>query len=156
MHLPRVTTFGLLLYTSLLTCSTTWSLNTTLESQQSAIGKPNFLEIQQSFKPKLATIQSIISAKPSQQSATMTILRKYLRRELARKVNVCYRRFKRCSKQLSAAFCASPTSNLSFYVWARNMAKDIMEGQGDKYENVKCSPTLVKKLMLIDAKKKRA
>ena len=54
--------------------------------------------------------------------------------------SICFDRFQRCSQQLSATFRASSTKNLTFYIWARNVADNIMNGHGDKYHAVKCYP----------------
>ena len=59
------------------------------------------------------------------------------------KERVCYQRFQRCSEQLSAAFCASWTKNLTFYLWARNMAQEIMNGSEDGFRTIKCSLELL-------------
>ena len=62
------------------------------------------------------------------------------------KVQVCYSRYLRCSRKLSADFCASPTKRMAFYLWARRLAGDIMNGKQDNY-NVTCSPFFIRELL---------
>lgn len=130
----------------------------------------SFKNIRQQFKPYFQQVNKFVKAnvlseddgqhKTSGQTGanqaqktpmTISSLQMMLRNELKRKVNICYRRFMECSKQLSAAFCASSTKNITFYLWARNVAEDIMNGHGDddeRFAYVKCSPGLLKKFFI--------
>ena len=51
-----------------------------------------------------------------------------VRNELSHRINICHDRFQRCSEQLSRDFCASNSRKFSFYLWAKMLAKQIMEG----------------------------
>ena len=58
-------------------------------------------------------------------------------------VEVCYDRFKRCSSELSPAFCGGFGQNVSFYIWARQWADYLLQQSGS-HRNVKCSQGLLK------------
>ena len=61
------------------------------------------------------------------------------------KVHVCYNRYLRCSKKLSADLCASPTKRMAFYFWARRLANRLMNRR-DKY-NITCSPYFIREVV---------
>ena len=61
-------------------------------------------------------------------------------------VQVCYSRYLKCSRKLSNDLCASPTRRMAFYLWARRMAGEIMNGKQDNY-NVTCSPYFVREIL---------
>ena len=118
----------------------------------------SFREIQHEFKPLARRWEVIIqteSANKGRQSdskpkiSSLEMFKLKARQIFMRQVDICYRRFQRCSQQLSAAFCASSTKNITFYLWARNVADDIMNGHGnnDKAYDVKCSPALLRKFL---------
>ena len=90
-------------------------------------------------------VMSIIANPPSK---TTEKFKQFLTREFIRQANICLRRLKSCSKQLSPEFCASPTQNIAFYVWAREMALNIMGGAEDGQTKVKCSPLFIKAALL--------
>ena len=71
-----------------------------------------------------------------------------IQRELFQQFNVCYKRFQLCSSQLSPEFCAAPEMHLSFFFWARKLAKDIMGGAYDGHSGLKCSHVLVTDILL--------
>ena len=62
------------------------------------------------------------------------------------KVQVCYNRYKQCTKLLNADFCASPTGRATFYLWARRMGSKIMKGERDDF-NIKCSPRFTRAIL---------
>ena len=75
-------------------------------------------------------------------------LKQVVRREFTRKINICYQRFQRCSRQLSPSICSS-SGNLTFYIWARNIAKEIMNGLGDENNSkAMCTPEIVRQMVL--------
>ena len=79
--------------------------------------------------------------------------------EFIRTLAICYERFQYCSQKLSPTFCASPTRNLTFYIWARKIADDIMSGYGDSYKSVKCNPeqiTGLAKILKIESLQRRS
>ena len=67
---------------------------------------------------------------------------------------VCYDRFKRCEAEFTTQFCMSPDSNLTFYIWARRRATNILngagEGENEATKNVHCSTQFLRKIMLND------
>ena len=79
--------------------------------------------------------------------ARMAQMKMALRNAFLRTISICYDRFQRCSEQLSATFCASTTKNVTFYIWARTVADNIMNGQGDKNGDVKCYPAQIKAIV---------
>ena len=72
----------------------------------------------------------------------MQLLNK-VRREITQKINICFDRFKRCSETLSPQFCANYDKNLSFYLWAKKLANEIMEGT----DGMKCPDELLQKFL---------
>ena len=46
------------------------------------------------------------------------------------KVYICYKRFKQCAKLLNPEFCVSQNKRPSFYIWAKKIAGNIMNGSG--------------------------
>ena len=130
--------------------------------QSQCMKRMSFQDIRNEFKPKFDLWETIgqvqsntVEPKQSQPiSSRMSSLEMFklkARQIFMRQVDICYRRFQRCSQQLSAAFCASTTKSVTFYVWARNVAEDIMNGHGDddeRFAYVKCSPGLLKKFFI--------
>ena len=79
-------------------------------------------------------------------------LKMIVRRRFNRKIDICYERFERCSEQFSPTFCASSSQSIPFYIWARNIAKEIMNGYDDtssNTSNVSCSPEVVRQMVLL-------
>ena len=79
-------------------------------------------------------------------------LKMTVRRRFNRKIDICYERFQRCSEQFSPTFCASSPQSIPFYIWARNIAKEIMNGSDDTSSttsNVSCSPEVVRRMALL-------
>ena len=120
-----------------------------------------FREIQNQFKPYFKQMKQLVDTTKSvavseknevdaNSISSLEILKLKFRLAFKRQVNICYERFQRCSEQLSAAFCASSTKNITFYLWARNVAEEIMNGHSDdeKYPTVKCSPELLRNFLL--------
>ena len=61
---------------------------------------------------------------------------------------ICHRRYEKCSERFSGLFCISPLQNFSFYIWARRMANDIMNGKYDEHHgNVTCSKGFLKNII---------
>ena len=106
----------------------------------------NFKEISKNFQPIFQSNFKPLLQAPNHVSTSK--LRFSIRRSFFRQVNICTERFIRCSQHLSPEFCASPTTHLTFYFWARNVAKDIMESDSDGHIGVKCSPDFVKYVLL--------
>ena len=112
------------------------------------------------FKPHFKQINQLVSVAASTTTETpglsksssngfdrIELLKSLVQRELAKRINVCYQRFQRCSQQLSATICASPSAQIPFYLWTRDIASDIMNGEDDDHDrDVKCSPHLIKKM----------
>ena len=67
--------------------------------------------------------------------------------EIVEKAVICYRRYQECSDRFSGNFCISPLQHFSFYIWARRMANDILNGKYDEHKNVTCSKRLVKNIV---------
>ena len=114
----------------------------------SSISAPFFLT---NFRPLEYPTSPTTTALPTTTTTTMSPvkhLKILIRQEFLRKINICYSRFQRCSRQLSPEFCASPTINFTFYLWARNLATNIMEGIDDGHRNVKCSSQFVRNVLL--------
>ena len=62
------------------------------------------------------------------------------------KVHVCFHRFQKCSRKLSAKFCVSNNNRMAFYLWARRMADSIMNGDDDGH-NFTCSPAFMRDIL---------
>lgn len=127
----------------------------TLEPLQPAITEPcgeslnatgcfHFNQVRKQIQPKTNLILDIFSSANLETIFSVSNLKKLFRTEYTRQVHICYARFQLCSRQLSAAFCASPVKNIAFYLWAHKMATNIMEGTHDGQKDVKCSPALIK------------
>ena len=69
-----------------------------------------------------------------------------VRQEINRKINICFKRFQQCSQKLSPSICSSPGS-MTFYVWARKMAKAIMNGLGDENNEMVCYPEIIRQMV---------
>ena len=67
--------------------------------------------------------------------------------EIVDKAVICYRRYQECSVRFSEAFCISPLQHFSFYIWARRMANDILDGKYDENKHVTCSKRLVRNIV---------
>ena len=81
------------------------------------------------------------TAKVKRQIVLKNRFKMALQQGFIQKIGICYERFRRCSVQLSAKFCASPTNGLAFYMWAHKYAYNIMNGGDDGYgSSVKCYP----------------
>ena len=46
------------------------------------------------------------------------------------RLKTCYDRFQRCSKILHPTFCSLANENLSFYLWAKQIAYEMMNEEG--------------------------
>ena len=126
----------------------------------------NYQTTRNNFKPHFQQINQLVSVAAASTTTTTTttetpglsksssngfdrieLLKSLVQRELAKRINVCYQRFQRCSQQLSATICASPSAQIPFYLWTRDIASDIMNGEDDDHDrDVKCSPHLIKKM----------
>ena len=112
-----------------------------------AMPMETFEEIKNKYTlQKMAPIFQIKANKTPKLSQELIKIR--IQREFFLQFNVCYKRFQLCSSHLSPEFCAAPEMHLSFFFWARTLAKDIMGGAYDGYPNVKCSPVLVTDILL--------
>ena len=81
------------------------------------------------------------TAKVKRQIVLKNRFKMALQQGFIRKIGICYERFQRCSAQLSAEFCASPTNGLAFYMWAHKYAYNVMNGGDDGFgSSVKCYP----------------
>ena len=122
-------------------------------SGKSQAPKLNFKEMRRQFKP--AAVESFQNFKETLDTKltkpmSTEILNHAIRRQFFHQFNICHDRFQRCSRLLAPAFCATPSSNIVFYLWARNLANDIMEGVKDGHTNVKCSPVLLQRFLKYD------
>ena len=122
-----------------------------LSASSQAGASSDFSEIIQAFKPVSNNVYKTVVGSDKWSSAKISSIEQMklmVRREFLKITHVCYRRFQKCANQLSAAFCASPTKNITFYIWARKFAEDIMNGYGEgENSNIKCSQELVQKMV---------
>ena len=67
--------------------------------------------------------------------------------KLVEKAVICHQRYEECSRRFTAAFCISPVQHFSFFIWARRMANNIMNGKYDEHKTTTCSTFLVENII---------
>ena len=99
------------------------NLDTNLETlykkqQQAPIGTKQ----QPTFVKKVV---QVVESAARQQQGKLSAFGEQLTR-----LKTCYDRFQRCSKILHPAFCTSSNDYLSFYLWVKKVAHDILNEDG--------------------------
>ena len=130
--------------------------NKTLEKKKSTT---SFNNIRHQFKKEMTNVSPVMfqskfkplmpstSKSSSSKMLSLERLKSRVRRQFFRQINICHKRFQHCSQVLSPEFCASPAQNISFYLWARQTAKEIMTGAYDGFTNIQCSNDFVKHVL---------
>ena len=117
----------------------------------------NFQSLRKTFSNKTTQMQNLVLAARLQNQAKINNgsitpverLKVLVRLAFRQNVGVCLKRFQKCSEHLSPSFCASTTENITFYIWARQLAADVMNGHGvDQNKNVKCSKELLRNFLV--------
>ena len=107
-------------------------------------------------RPTSATTSQTASPSSPLSSSTKSSDRKsiiqQLRTVLKENVQICYDRYKKCTKLLSPYFCNSVTWSNAFFLWARRAGVKIMEGTKKGKSNrdhlkVRCSPRFTKMIV---------
>ena len=107
------------------------------------------------IKGDIGSIQAVlrnrlakIAAAAKQEKMLNSQIRQYqlqqkVRQEVSKKIKICYERFQKCSAELSAEFCANSSQSFSFYLWAKQLARDIMAGS----DGMHCPDELLQKFL---------
>ena len=113
------------------------------ETQPKQVSKPE-PKLGQPIRGDYGSIQTVLMNRLAKQKETKHLARRWqlqnkVRNQLQHRINVCYDRFQRCSKQLSSEFCIGTTRNISFYLWAKKLAHEIMNGN----DGIRCPDQLL-------------
>ena len=74
--------------------------------------------------------QEIEEMSPMERAAFMNKYKAIFLTSYFERINLCYKRFQRCSQILNPGFCATSANKSSFYIWARKIAGNILEESG--------------------------